>query len=289
MSFLQITEYATIAQNGLLREPALATQTIPIGSESVISKPFQKDTRIVRLYTDEHCSVRFGSAPLQATEADTRLMAGSVTSIGVNEGLSVAAIGVPSDTSALNTISGLLVLQNNPAAAQQWLDNFTQKKAEADKRIAAAANREKEINEALVTLTKREATLQDNLAMLNQRAVAADTRTKDQDQWGIRLKDKEKQLNDLAVELAARSKAVEEKAQEHLRQAQGRDNEFQMRVKLVEAELAQRSAVLDKREKTIKARESELEAARDAAKAAEASHLGAVERMKSALAGDSQP
>ena len=82
MSVLYITEYLDIdGARQIPREPALASQTVAIGSSSTTSQPFNAQTTVVRLHTDAICSVVIGpvgtaSAPLTATIGSSRMAAG---------------------------------------------------------------------------------------------------------------------------------------------------------------------------------------------------------------------
>ena len=72
-------------------EPAVATQTVPIGAGSLQSVAFNPNTRFVRVHTDAICSVLFGADPT-ATAASPRMAAGSTEFFGVKPGHKVAVI-----------------------------------------------------------------------------------------------------------------------------------------------------------------------------------------------------
>jgi hypothetical protein len=82
MTVLYITEYLDIdGARQIPREPALASQTVAIGSSSTTSNPFNSQTTVVRLHTDAICSVLIGpvgtaASPLMASTANGRMAAG---------------------------------------------------------------------------------------------------------------------------------------------------------------------------------------------------------------------
>jgi hypothetical protein len=97
MSVLYITEYIDIdGTRQIPREPALANQTVAIGSTSTTCLAFQPQTTVLRLHTDAVCSVNIGPVgtaanPLTATINNGRMAAGQTEYRGVVPGLPMQA------------------------------------------------------------------------------------------------------------------------------------------------------------------------------------------------------
>ena len=89
MSVLYITEYIDIdGTRQVPREPALASQTVAIGSTSTTCNAFNAQTTVIRLHTDAVCSVNVGpvgtaASPLTATINNGRMAAGQTEYRGV--------------------------------------------------------------------------------------------------------------------------------------------------------------------------------------------------------------
>lgn len=72
------------------KEPALATQTVAIGTVAS-SNAFNAATRVVRVHADAICSIKFGADPM-ATTADARMAAGQTEYFGVNPSDKVSVV-----------------------------------------------------------------------------------------------------------------------------------------------------------------------------------------------------
>jgi hypothetical protein len=98
MATLYISEYATAALEGAGQvvpcgsEPAILTQTVPIGGSSQVSNPFNAATHFVRVHCDTICSVAFSFGAAVATLTSARLGAGQTEFFGVQPGMTVAVI-----------------------------------------------------------------------------------------------------------------------------------------------------------------------------------------------------
>ena len=95
MATLYINEYNSVLYDRAVipSEPAIATQTVAIGSSSAQSATFTQNTRFVLLSTDAICSVAFGSNPT-ATSSNIRLPADTLILMSVpqNQAYMVAVI-----------------------------------------------------------------------------------------------------------------------------------------------------------------------------------------------------
>ena len=97
MALLYITEFSgygsasPIALASLVKMPALAMQTAPVGIASVVSAPFNAATTTVRLHTDVACSVVIGAAPV-AVAGSMRMGANTTEYFSVTGGQQVAVI-----------------------------------------------------------------------------------------------------------------------------------------------------------------------------------------------------
>ena len=92
MATLYITEYS--AYDLAPFEPPVAEQTVAIGVAAAASKPFNKNTVLVRLHTDNICSTLFSHDGTPATTSNQRMIAGQTTDkiVPKGQGLMVSVI-----------------------------------------------------------------------------------------------------------------------------------------------------------------------------------------------------
>ncbi len=100
MATLYISEYSVVGSNpngalAMPQEPAIASQTVTIGSGSASSNPFNVATQFLRLTTDATCSVSIGPAGSVTAAATSSRMAANQTeyrSVPRGAGFAVAVI-----------------------------------------------------------------------------------------------------------------------------------------------------------------------------------------------------
>lgn len=91
MATLYVTEFSGIGGvsnfpiSGAV-QPPIAEQTVPIGGTSAPSNAFNPNTRLVRIHTDNICSIVFGAAPV-ATTTKARMAAGQTEYFSIPEGV----------------------------------------------------------------------------------------------------------------------------------------------------------------------------------------------------------
>lgn len=95
MPKLYISEYGVLAEASrgtaqAVAEPALATQVVDYTAGATLSSVFSSQTKIVRLHTDDICSVRFGGSA--ATTSNMRMVAGQTEYFGVQPGSRLSVI-----------------------------------------------------------------------------------------------------------------------------------------------------------------------------------------------------
>lgn len=285
MGQLQISEYATAATNGMVREPALATQIVEFGSESVQSAPFNTATRVIRLYVDSPCAVRFDSDPV-ATPADLRLHVDVPLFFSVAPDMRLAAISTATGADTA-TVVGLLELLSNPERAKQWLEDFNRQQSTLEAAVADATAKMKNLKKAQADLARREAQAEVQLAEVISREQRVASREEGLNQQDARLAQREKELATAQGQLNSRFADLESKVRQHIEQSAQREAGIQKLYEVHSQKLKEREAALEARESALVSRETQVAAAHDAARLAEAQHLKAVARMQQALAEES--
>jgi hypothetical protein len=138
MASLDISEYMD-SNHGNPIEPPVAHQVVALGAEPAQSKPFHKNTKVVRLVADVNCRVSFGGDP---TEARSFVPAGRelIRTVHADGTFRLAAVlASPADSAdgamSANGAAAFLTFVHvlaDPAKSKALADKLARAKSDAD-------------------------------------------------------------------------------------------------------------------------------------------------------------
>lgn len=258
---LYVSEYTDMGStprgsSSIPLEPPVRKQAVAVTAGSVLSEPFQTDTCIVSLLSDEDCLFDIGSSP-DATANVSKLMAGieKIVSVPASKGFRVAVTAADLKSIAkmdqMDSFESLVKLLAFPDQAQQHFAVMADHVA----RMNASA---KELRDA----SAENKTVRDQLIQSTEDATKA---WEDATKAKADIADRERTFDKDAADQAAKVKADQATLDERAKALEAREAEIIAGVASVNkkaAELASRSNELDTREADLALRVGAADAAK---------------------------